>query len=98
MLCYIRVCIRMCIYSSGLSSDQKSVSCIPEQNIREPDRARKCRLRRLSCMTLGHCFDVMNSVLTSQHKVLTSFSAKRYDVNIEGRSRTKHFLTKHVDF
>ena len=41
-------------------------------------------VRRLSCMT-------------SQGQVLTSFSAKHYDVNVEVRSRPEHFLTTNVD-
>ena len=32
--------------------------------------------------------------LTSQRKFSTSLSAKRSDVNVEGKSRTKHFLTE----
>ena len=42
-------------------------------------------------------FDFTTSVFTSGLSVLMSFSAKRYDVNIEGRSLTKLFLTKNVD-
>ena len=59
-----------------------------------PIRARKCCL---SCMMSGCCFDVMKSVLTSQHQVLTLFSGNRYDIYVAGRSQTKHFLTKNVD-
>ena len=54
-------------------------------------------VRRLSCMTSGRRFDVLKSVLTSRHRVLTSFSAKRYDVDVDGRSWNEHFLTKNVD-
>ena len=57
---------------------------------------RKCSLmplgvRRLSCMTSGHPFDSMTSVLTS-------FSTKRFVVNVADRSRTKHFLTKNYGY
>ena len=47
-------------------------------------------LRQLSCMTTGYVFDVLRSVLTS-------FSAKGYNVNIIDRSQTEHFLLTNVD-
>ena len=41
-------------------------------------------------MTSVCLFDVMTSVLGA-------ISAKRFDVNVVGSSRTEHFLTENVD-
>ena len=43
-------------------------------------------VRRLSCMMPGHLSDVMVSVFDFTTSVLTSVSAKRFDVNVLDRS------------
>ena len=50
-----------------------------------------------SCMTSGRLFDVILSFLTPRRQLLTSFFTKRYDINVKGRSRTKHFFNENVD-
>ena len=55
--------------------------------------ARKCRLTCGCKTTLSH--DNMTSILTFWCH-FTSFSAKRFDVNISDRSRTRTFLIRHV--
>ena len=47
-------------------------------------------------MAPDRLFDIMKSVSTLRHQFLTSFSAKRFDVNILDRSRTEHFFMQNT--
>ena len=50
-----------------------------------------------SCKTSGCYLDVTKWVLVFSSQILTSFCAKRFDVNVVSRNWTDHVLTYNVD-